>query len=77
MLCLGESARGVVGDLAVLGVPEEVVDLLHGVHQLVGSLKAHVHLDGGAELGSLPESVVQLGEGGEVLRLEVVSPKDE
>ena len=53
------------------------MDLFHGVHQLVGGLEAHVHLEGGAELGCLPEDLMDLGVGLEVMGLEEVGPQNQ
>jgi hypothetical protein len=53
------------------------VDFLNGSHQFLSFGLVNVDLAGAAEFGGFPEGVVQIGEGGQVLRLEIVGPQDQ
>ena len=53
------------------------MDFLNSSHQFFCLALIDVHFAGAAKLGCFPEGVVQVGEGGEVLGLEVVGPKDQ
>jgi len=72
-----ELASGIPGNIAVLSRPEHVVDLVNRFHQFLSVLRANFNLASRAELGCLPEGVVQIGELLKVLRLEVISPKNQ
>jgi len=71
------SGGSVESDIAALGSPEDSVDLLHDGQQAPGSFEVNVHLTGGAELGHLPEGIVQVKIVREVLLFEVVRPEDQ
>jgi hypothetical protein len=62
---------------AAFGLPEHAVDFLNSGHQLLSLALIDVHFAGAAELCGFPESVVKVGECRQVLRLEVVGPKDQ
>ena len=72
-----DSGGGHPGVIAAFGLPEHAVDFLHCCHQLFGFALIDVHLAGAAELRRFPEGVVEIGEGCQVLRLEVVGPKNQ
>ena len=71
------SGGGDPGVVAALGLPEHAVDFFNSSHQFLGFALVDVHLAGAAKLGRFPEGVVEIGERGEVLWLEVVGPKDQ
>ena len=56
----GRSGRGVVGHVAVLGAPEQIVDLLDVSHEVLGVVETELDLAVGALLGGLPEEVVKV-----------------
>src|SRR5207248_10667012 len=62
---------------ALLGLPEDLGDLLDLTEQLVGRADVHAALGatGAGQLGRLVEQLVQLGVLLEVRRLEVVGPQ--
>jgi len=64
------------GVVAAFGLPKHAVDFLNGSHQFLSFGLIDVHLAGTAEFGCFPEGVVEIREGGEVIRLEVVGPED-
>ena len=63
--------------LAVIEDREDLVDLLHVGHQRFGVVQAALHLHVAALLGSLPEDVVELGVGLDVVGLDEVGPQDQ
>ena len=73
----GRSARGRVASTGYfLVAPEDLAELLDGHFELGGRLGVDVLLVLPGELQQLPDLVVEVGVGGQVLRLEVVGPDD-
>jgi hypothetical protein len=68
-------AGGEPRDVFALRFPEDLVDAFDVGHQFFGVLDRDLLFDGGAELGGLPEEVVQLGIFLEVRRFEIVGPE--
>jgi len=71
------SGGGDPGITAALGLPEHAVDFLNSSEKLFRFALVDVHLAGAAKFRSFPEGVVEIGERGQVLGLEVVGPEDQ
>ena len=72
-----DSGGGDPGITAALGLPEHAVDFLNSSEKLFRFALVDVHLAGAAKFRRFPEGVVEIGERGQVLGLEVVGPKDQ
>ena len=64
-------------DVLSLTFPKHFVNVFDGVEELLGVLKADFYFTRAAELGCLPECVVELWKLFEMRWLEVIRPKNE
>ena len=72
-----DSGGGDPGITAALGLPEHAVDFFNSSEKLFRFALVDVNLAGAAKFRRFPEGVVEIGECRQVLRLEVVGPKDQ